>query len=89
MTRKAIAVAMAVMMATMVQKLQRGRDLVLWIWTIPLAVSDLAVSERFYRTVLSVLGAEPSHADAELVEGPGEGSDLGIGPHQDGHVGGP
>ena len=33
-----------------------------------IAVSDLAASERFYRTVLSVLGAEPSHADAELVE---------------------
>src|SRR5215208_3903780 len=32
------------------------------------AVSDLAVSERFSRTVLSVLGVEPSHADAELVE---------------------
>lgn len=35
---------------------------------VEIAVSDLAVSERFYRTVLSVLGAEPSHADAELVE---------------------
>ncbi len=33
-----------------------------------IAVSDLAVSERFYRTVLSALGVEPSHADAELVE---------------------
>ena len=33
-----------------------------------IAVSDLGVSERFYRTVLSVLGVEPSHADAELVE---------------------
>ena len=33
-----------------------------------IAVSDLAASQRFYRTVLSVLGAEPSHADAELVE---------------------
>jgi catechol 2,3-dioxygenase-like lactoylglutathione lyase family enzyme len=32
------------------------------------AVSDLAASECFYRTVLSVLGVEPSHADAELVE---------------------
>src|SRR5215212_5584704 len=31
-----------------------------------IAVSDLAASERFYRTVLSVLGVEPSHADAEL-----------------------
>jgi catechol 2,3-dioxygenase-like lactoylglutathione lyase family enzyme len=33
-----------------------------------IAVTDLAASERFYRTVLSVLGAEPSHADAGLVE---------------------
>lgn len=33
-----------------------------------IAVSDLAASERFYRTVLNVLGAEPSHADADLVE---------------------
>src|SRR5437868_3496080 len=33
-----------------------------------IAVSDLAASERFYRTVLSVLGVEPRHADAELVE---------------------
>src|SRR5437868_1822884 len=33
-----------------------------------IAVADLAASERFYRTVLSVLGVEPSHADAELVE---------------------
>ena len=35
---------------------------------IGIAASDLAASEAFYRTVLSVLGAEPSHADAELVE---------------------
>ncbi len=33
-----------------------------------IAVSDLAASERFYRTVLSVLDVEPSHADAGLVE---------------------
>ncbi len=37
-----IQTAMALMMATMVQKLGRGRDTILWIWTIPLAVSDLA-----------------------------------------------
>ena len=35
---------------------------------VAIAVSDLAASERFYRIVLSVLGVEPSHADAELVE---------------------
>src|SRR5207249_10275645 len=33
-----------------------------------IAVADLAASERFYRTVLSALGAEPSYADAGLVE---------------------
>src|SRR5215471_3972348 len=35
---------------------------------VAIAVSDLTASERFYRTVLGVLGVEPSHADAELVE---------------------
>jgi catechol 2,3-dioxygenase-like lactoylglutathione lyase family enzyme len=35
---------------------------------VAIAVSDLAASERFYRTVLSVLGAAPVHADAERVE---------------------
>src|SRR5436305_4637976 len=39
-------------------------------------VSDLGASERFYRTVLSVLGVEPSHADAELIEW----EDWAIGP---------
>src|SRR5581483_56304 len=34
---------------------------------IGIAVSDLAASERFYRTVLTVLEIEPSHADAKMV----------------------
>jgi multiple sugar transport system permease protein len=37
-----VQVALALMMGTMLQKMERGRDLVLWIWTIPLGVSDLA-----------------------------------------------
>lgn len=37
-----LQVAFALMMGTMLQKMTRGRDLVLWIWTIPLGVSDLA-----------------------------------------------
>src|SRR4051794_37479732 len=41
-----------------------------------IAVADLTASERFYRTVLLALGAEPSHADAELVEW----EDWAIGP---------
>ena len=32
-----------------------------------IAVSDLAASERFYRTVLATLGREPSYADADMV----------------------
>lgn len=32
----------ALAMAQMLTKLQKGRDLVLWVWTIPLGVSDLA-----------------------------------------------
>jgi catechol 2,3-dioxygenase-like lactoylglutathione lyase family enzyme len=35
---------------------------------VQIAVSDLGASERFYRTVLSVLGAEPVNANAEIVE---------------------
>ncbi len=41
-----------------------------------ISVSDLGASERFYRTVLSALGVEPSHADAGLVEW----EDWAIGP---------
>ncbi|MFI5012492.1 MAG: carbohydrate ABC transporter permease [Hyphomicrobiales bacterium] len=37
-----LQVALALAMGMMLQKLTRGRDLVLWIWTIPLGVSDLA-----------------------------------------------
>lgn len=37
-----LQLALALGMAMMLQGLQRGRDIVLWIWTIPLAVSDLA-----------------------------------------------
>ena len=45
------------------------------------AVSDLEESERFYRTVLSALGIEPSHADEAMVGW----EDWWIGPTDDGH----
>lgn len=35
---------------------------------VAIAVADVAASERFYRSVLSVLGSVPSRADADLVE---------------------
>ncbi len=37
-----LQVALALGMAVMLQKVERGRDLVLWVWTIPLGISDLA-----------------------------------------------
>lgn len=37
-----VQLALALLMATMVNRMQKGRDLVLYIWTIPLGISDLA-----------------------------------------------
>ena len=37
-----VQLALAIAMGLMVQKLTHGREFVMWIWTIPLAVSDLA-----------------------------------------------
>ena len=37
-----IQLALALLMATMVNTMGRGRDLVLYVWTIPLGISDLA-----------------------------------------------
>ncbi len=37
-----LQVAMALGMGLMLQKMTRGREFVLWIWTIPLGISDLA-----------------------------------------------
>ncbi len=37
-----LQVALALGMAIMLHKVEKGRDLVLWVWTIPLGISDLA-----------------------------------------------
>ncbi|GFE50879.1 sugar ABC transporter permease [Roseobacter cerasinus] len=37
-----VQLALALLMATMVNRMQKGRDIVLYIWTIPLGISDLA-----------------------------------------------
>jgi len=37
-----LQLGLALAMSMMLQKISRGRDLVLWIWTIPLGISDLA-----------------------------------------------
>jgi multiple sugar transport system permease protein len=67
-----IQIAMALMMATMVQKLDKGRDFILWVWTIPLAVSDLAAglawlsilqNSGYFNSLLFALGAIPSQTN--------------------------
>lgn len=37
-----VQLALALLMATMVNRMQKGRDLILYVWTIPLGISDLA-----------------------------------------------
>ncbi len=37
-----VQLALSLVMATMVSKMEKGRDLVLYVWTIPLGISDLA-----------------------------------------------
>lgn len=37
-----IQLALSLLMATMVSRMKKGRDLVLYVWTIPLGISDLA-----------------------------------------------
>jgi multiple sugar transport system permease protein len=60
-----LQLALALGMAMMLRKMRSGRDLVLWVWSIPLGISDLAaglvwlsiVTERGYlNTVLFHLG---------------------------------
>ncbi len=43
-----VQVALALGMAMMLQKVRVARDIVLWIWTIPLAVSDLAAGLAWF-----------------------------------------
>lgn len=61
---------MALIMAMMIQKMEKGRDVVLWIWIIPLGISDLAAGlvwlsilqdRGYFNTVLNMMG---------LVDGP-------------------
>ncbi|PPB80864.1 multiple sugar transport system permease protein [Albidovulum inexpectatum] len=61
-----VQLALALLMATMVNRMRRGRDLVLYIWTIPLGISDLAAGmiwlaifeqSGFLNTILGAVGA--------------------------------
>ncbi len=60
-----VQLVLSLLMATMVTKMQKGRDIVLYIWTIPLGISDLAAGiiwlaifeqSGFLNSMLSGLG---------------------------------
>lgn len=60
-----VQLALSLLMATMVTKMKKGRDLVLYVWTIPLGISDLAAGliwlaifdqTGFLNSMMSALG---------------------------------
>ncbi|WP_342360733.1 sugar ABC transporter permease [Terrarubrum flagellatum] len=75
-----LQIAFALAMAMMLQKLTSGRDIVLWIWTIPLGVSDLAaglvwlaiLQDRGYlNSALYALGVIEGPVNWLSIENPG------------------
>ena len=75
-----IQLALALLMATMVNRMQKGRDIVLYVWTIPLGISDLAAGiiwlaifeqSGFLNSMLSTLGAIDRPGNLISYENPG------------------
>ncbi len=75
-----VQLVLALLMATMVNKMQKGRDLVLYIWTIPLGISDLAAGiiwlaifeqSGFLNSMLSGLGLIDRPANLLSYQNPG------------------
>ncbi len=75
-----VQLVLALLMATMVNKMQKGRDLVLYIWTIPLGISDLAAGiiwlaifeqSGFLNSMLSGLGLIERPANLLSYQNPG------------------
>jgi multiple sugar transport system permease protein len=74
-----LQVVLALAMAMMLQKVRVARDIVLWIWTIPLAVSDLAAGLAWFailndsgylNSVLYAVGAIPDQQSLLSYETP-------------------
>jgi multiple sugar transport system permease protein len=75
-----VQLALALLMATMVSRMGKGRDLVLYIWTIPLGISDLAAGliwlaifekSGFLNTMMSGLGVIDKPVNFLSYEHPG------------------
>lgn len=65
-----VQVALALAMATMVSKLEKGRDLALWILTIPLGISDLAAGLAWLALLQNTGYLNSALFALGLVEGP-------------------
>ena len=75
-----VQLALALLMATMVSNMKKGRDLVLYIWTIPLGISDLAAGiiwlaifeqSGFLNSMMSGLGLIDRPANLLSYQSPG------------------
>ena len=75
-----IQLALALLMATMVNRMQKGRDLVLYVWTIPLGISDLAAGiiwlaifeqSGFLNSMMSGLGLVDKPVNLLTFQNPG------------------
>ena len=75
-----VQLALALLMATMVNGMGKGRDLVLYIWTIPLGISDLAAGiiwlaifeqSGFLNSMMSGLGVIDRPANLMSYQSPG------------------
>ena len=75
-----VQLALALLMATMVNRMQKGRDIVLYIWTIPLGISDLAAGiiwlaifeqSGFLNTLLNGMGLAEKPVNFLSYQNPG------------------
>ncbi len=75
-----IQLALALLMATMVNRMKKGRDLVLYVWTIPLGISDLAAGiiwlaifeqSGFLNSMMSGLGLVDKPVNLLTFQNPG------------------
>ena len=75
-----IQLALALLMATMVNRMKKGRDLVLYVWTIPLGISDLAAGiiwlaifeqSGFLNSMMSGLGIVDKPVNLLTFQNPG------------------
>lgn len=75
-----VQLTLALLMATMVNRMEKGRDLVLYVWTIPLGISDLAAGiiwlaifeqSGFLNSMMSGLGVIDRPANLLSYQNPG------------------